>query len=220
MNGGKGKSRTEVSPSMIPRPEVREPSATVSGTKACPPAAMSFHAGSPDRRRRFNFARMTAPGNRRTPTRFAIAFQFSDYKWVFPFAAVLVILVLPDSTTAQSQSNAPPSSILLLDPFGRAVEVPTSALPADLLPPSRVGLLHQFPELVEGTEAPLEIQRRREAAAEGLRGFQFFPDVQPRLMPYLASVDGFGNTALKPGPLFATSLAEPLVQQPKYWLSE
>ena len=135
-------------------------------------------------------------------------------------ATGLVILAGPVSTNGQSVSNTPPERILLLDPFGHAVEVPTNALPADLLPPSRVGLENQFPDLLEGTQVPEEIQRRHEAAEKRLFGFQFFPEVQPRLMPYLASVDDFGNTALKPGPLFATDLAEPLVQQPKYWLSE
>ena len=55
---------------------------------------------------------------------------------------------------------------------------------------------------------------------EGLVRFQWFPATPPPLMPYLASFDEHGNTALRPGPLIDVVPFEPLVQGGKYWLAE
>jgi hypothetical protein len=49
---------------------------------------------------------------------------------------------------------------------------------------------------------------------------QFFPAIQPRVMPYLASFDEHGNTALRPGALWSFVPLDALVQGGKYWLGE
>ena len=73
---------------------------------------------------------------------------------------------------------------------------------------------------VEGIGLPDEVMQRTEEARQAAPPFQFFPAVPPRLMPYLASQDEFGNTAIRPGPLIPFFPLEPIVQGGKYWLSE
>jgi carbohydrate-selective porin OprB len=51
-------------------------------------------------------------------------------------------------------------------------------------------------------------------------GFQYFPAVDPVLMPYFTTQDEYGNTATRPGALFRVAPFEPIVQGAKYWLSE
>ena len=116
-----------------------------------------------------------------------------------------------------SLSNAPSGDVLLLDSLGRIVKVPTNELPAELHPPSNIGLKHQIPTPTRGASMSDEVQRRLQ---EGETGFQFFPALPPRLMPYLGSLDEFGNTAIRPGPLIPLAPLEPLVQGGKYRLSE
>src|SRR5262249_29623276 len=126
----------------------------------------------------------------------------------------------PAAAADPGRSNAPPTEVLLLDSLGNAVPAPTNALPPGLLPPERIGLRHQIPNPLPGAKSPIEIQQRRDAAQEGLAAFEWFPAAQPRLGSYLAGLDEYGNTALRPGPLFFFTPLEQLVQQPKYWLSE
>src|SRR5947207_547646 len=73
---------------------------------------------------------------------------------------------------------------------------------------------------MKGASMPPEILKRIDAAKQGQAELQFFPSVQPRMMPYLASQDQFGNTAARPGALFPLMPVEPLVQGAKYWLSD
>ena len=110
--------------------------------------------------------------------------------------------------------------MLLLDQLGHPVGVPTNAVHRSLLPPRDLGLKHQTPNPVEGTAVPDEVLQRLEESREGLVGFQWFPATPPPLMPYLASFDEHGNTALRPGPLIDVVPFEPLVQGGKYWLAE
>ena len=117
----------------------------------------------------------------------------------------------------EAPSNSAPQEVLLLDRLGQVVKVPTNEMPAGLLPPPAVGLKQQTPEPVEGTSQPDEIQQRNRDAAVG---FRFLPTVPPPLPPYLASQNQFGNTAARPGPLFAYYPLEPYVQGPKDRLSE
>ena len=136
--------------------------------------------------------------------------------------ATLTALVLAVSAGAgfavePSLSNAPSGDVLLLDSLGRIVKVPTNELPAELHPPSNIGLKHQIPTPTRGASMSDEVQRRLQ---EGETGFQFFPALPPRLMPYLGSLDEFGNTAIRPGPLIPLAPLEPLVQGGKYRLSE
>ena len=110
----------------------------------------------------------------------------------------LLLLMLAASVAARAQSNSPPGAILLLDNLGRVVKVPTNEVPSQLHPPANIGLKHQIPNPRNGSIMSGEVQQRLQ---EGAAGFQFFPAVPPRLMPYLASQDDFGNTAIRPGAL-------------------
>jgi len=134
-----------------------------------------------------------------------------------PAVAAAAVLALTVSAAEPGASNAPPGEALLLDRLNRVVKVPTNELPAGFIPPPAVGLERQIPEPIQGASQPAEIQQRdREAVV----GFRFLPPVPPPLSPYLASQNQFGNTAVRPGPLFPIYPLEPYVQGPKYWLSE
>jgi len=85
-----------------------------------------------------------------------------------------------------------------------------------LLPPAGIGLKHQTPDPIQGVKVPDEVFLRRTEAGP----FQFFPPVAPRLMSYLASLDEYGNTALRPGALIPFFPLEPIVQGGKYLLAE
>jgi hypothetical protein len=118
---------------------------------------------------------------------------------------------------APGESNSAPGTMLLIDSLGRVVSVPTNEVPSGLGPPSGTGINRQIPQPSEGSIVPDEVlQRTREGAA----GFQFFPAVPPALNSYLASQDEYGNTAMRPGPLFPIAPFEPIVQGGKYWLSD
>jgi porin len=128
-----------------------------------------------------------------------------------------MLLRLTTQAADRSSSNSPSGDVLLLDRLGRVVQVPTNEMPAGFLPPPSVGLQRQRPEPIEGSSQPDEIQQRNRKAAVG---FRFLPAVPPPLPPYLASQNQFGNLAARPGPLLPTYPLEPMVQGPKYWLSE
>ena len=131
--------------------------------------------------------------------------------------AVVAAMVALPSAADPALSNTPAGKMLLLDHFGRAVQVSTNEMPAGFIPPPAVGLERQIPAPVQGTSQPNEIQQRGRDAAIGFRSL---PSVPPVLQPYLASQDEYGNTAARPGPLFPAYPLESLVQGPKYWLSE
>jgi carbohydrate-selective porin OprB len=134
---------------------------------------------------------------------------------------VLAAALTAASATALADganTSAPPSGdMLLLDSLGRVVAVPTNEVPAALQPAEDIGLERQMPNPVGGSSMPLEILQREGA---GVSGFQFFPAHRPRLMPYLASQDDFGNTAIRPGSLFFLTPLEGPLQGGKYRLSE
>ena len=135
-------------------------------------------------------------------------------------AAVLwMVSVLTIGAADMSATNSSADQILLLDNLGRVVKVSTNAVPSDLQPPAGIGLTNQIPDPVQGSSLPDEVLQRSEQSREGRAGFQFFPATPPQLMPYLAGVDDYGNTALRPGPLFSFFPLEPLVQGGKYDLS-
>ncbi len=115
-------------------------------------------------------------------------------------------------------TNSPPGNMLLLDGMGRVVSVPTNEVPPALRPAAGIGLGRQTPNPVTGASMPQEIHQRER---EGAVGFQFFPATPPPLMPYLASQDDYGNTAIRPGALFSSfAPLEGPVQGTKYWLSD
>ena len=120
----------------------------------------------------------------------------------------------------QSLTNAPSGEILYTDSFGRTVKASTNEVPRDLQPPASVGLKGQIPEVTRGTSLTGAARQRNEESREGAKGFKWFPSFNPPLMPYLASQDVFGNTAIRPGALVSVFPAEPWVQGGKYWLSQ
>lgn len=131
--------------------------------------------------------------------------------------AAALLLALTVHAAEQAPSNSPPKDVLLLDPMGRLVKVPTNEVSAALQPSPEVGLTNQTPAPAKGASMPAEVvQRQREAAVES----RLFPAAQPPLMPYLGSLDLLGNTATRPGPLISFFPFEPIVREAKYWLSE
>ena len=134
--------------------------------------------------------------------------------------AVATVLSAMAAFAADPASRTPPNEMLLLDSLGRAVTVATNQVPQSLQPSAAVGLQHQIPDPLPGASLPPEVSGRLQDAREGAPPFQFFPAVPPRLMPYLGSLDEFGNTALRPGALFNFVPLEAPVVGAKYWLSE
>jgi hypothetical protein len=118
----------------------------------------------------------------------------------------------------QPPADASPGDVFLTDSLGRSVAVPESSLPQKLLPPRDIGLGRQEPDSVRGAKQALRVRERAEAARKP--GFQLFPATQPRLMPYLATLDELGNTAVAPGPLVDIFPFEGLAQGSKYRASE
>jgi hypothetical protein len=120
----------------------------------------------------------------------------------------------------QGPSTGAADEVLLTGNLGELVKVPASTLPPDLLPPPAIGLRSQIPNPARGAKIPMPVRQRLQETREGKEEFQFFPSYQPRLMPYLASQDEFGNTAIRPGALIPSTPVEALVQRGKYLLSE
>jgi porin len=134
--------------------------------------------------------------------------------------AVLLAAALPTQAIAEEATNASPPRMLLIDPLGHPVTVPTNAVSPGLLPPPGMGVKSQVPTPARGGSVPESVLQRQQESREGKKAFTFFPSYQPRLMPYLASQDAHGNTAIKPGPLLPASPLDVAVQQGKYWVSE
>ena len=117
-------------------------------------------------------------------------------------------------------TNAPGDQMLMTDDFGKLVVVPTNAVSSQFRPPSGISITNQVPSPTPGTPIPGPVQEREQNQRAGRDQLQFFPPFAPRLAPYLASVDQFGNTALKPGALFPWAPNDVLPQRAKYWASE
>lgn len=114
---------------------------------------------------------------------------------------------------------SPSGKMLMIDAFGRAVEVPTNEVPQDLQPPADIGLKRQTPNPIEGVNLPDAVVRRMQEGREGAKGFQFFPPYQPELMPYLAGFNNHGNSALRPGALTSYVPLDVPIQGVKFALS-
>lgn len=138
-------------------------------------------------------------------------------------AAVILTVSLSEALTnavAEGLTNSSASGMLLISPLGQPVKVPTNAVPPGLLPPPRMGLNSQVPTPARGGSVPEPVIQRQEEAREGHDTLEFFPPYQPMIMPYLASQDELGNTAIKPGPLIPSTPLDVAAQQAKYWMSE
>lgn len=129
--------------------------------------------------------------------------------------AAPVAVGLPERVAAGEPTNAAPAGVILISPPGHAVSVPTNAVPRSLLPPAGIGLKSQVPTPARGSPAPDLVLDRLEESRQGHQAFEFFPAYQPRLMPYLAAQDEFGNTTIKPGPFIPTTPLDAAVQQGK-----
>ena len=117
-------------------------------------------------------------------------------------------------------TNAPPGEILQTDSLGRVVKVTTNQLNQSLLPRGDLQLRRQLPATAKGTSMSDEALKRTQEERAGKEALEFFPTAPPRLMPYLASQDEFGNTAGHPGALISVAPLESLVQGAKTALSD
>jgi len=137
-------------------------------------------------------------------------------------AVAIVLTVSPWTARGADSSgtNTPPRHVFTTGPLGQLVQVPTNDVPQGLLPPAGMGLNFQIPHPARGTKIPDAVLRRLHESRAGQDELQFFPSVQPRLMPYLGAQDEFGNTAFRAGPLIPSTPLDSLPQQGKYWLSE
>ena len=136
------------------------------------------------------------------------------------FAVILLLATLTLRAAGQSLSNSPPTEVLLLDSLGRTVSVPTNKLPSELQPSAGVGLKYRIPAPTRGQNMPAAILQSLQKDRGAATGFQFLPAVPPQLMPYPASQDEFGNTAIRPGALISFFPLEPIIEDGKYWLSD
>jgi porin len=109
-----------------------------------------------------------------------------------------------------------PTDVILIDSLGHAVGVAPEQLPKGLAPPPNVGIERQVPRPAPGRRLPDTLLQRMDSGRAQV--LTLFPAASPRLEPYLAAQDEFGNTAFKPGPLIDVSPLEPFVQAAKYWL--
>lgn len=126
-------------------------------------------------------------------------------------AAASVIVITASETPVSSADD-----LLLLDNLGRVVRVPKAEIPSSLQTPTGDSA-PQISNPTAGASLPLDIMQR---SHPGTNGFQFFPSTPPPLMPYLAGVDEFGNSAIRPGALFFLTPLENPVQRAKYRLSD
>jgi hypothetical protein len=143
----------------------------------------------------------------------------SSSRLIRGLAVASALLMLPAACGWASvlESNSAPGNVLLIDSLGRIVRTTTNEVSSGLLPPPEEGLKRLIPQPREGSIMPDEVLQ---LIWEGQTGFQWFPAVPPVLAPYLASQDEYGNTVMRPGPLFRVAPFEPYVQGGKYWLSE
>jgi carbohydrate-selective porin OprB len=133
------------------------------------------------------------------------------------FLAVALTAPLTVCFAGANGSGSSSDNMLLLDSLGRVVAVPTNEVPSELRPATGSGLDRQIPTPTAGSSMPLELLQR---LRKDTNGFQFFSAVPSPLMPYLASQDEYGNTAVRPGALFSFIPLDGPVQGGKYWLSE
>jgi len=133
----------------------------------------------------------------------------------------MALLALGLTINAAEPAPSPPRSdeLLLTDPLGRVVRVPTNEVPDNLLPPGG-SLRSQIPSAQRGMQLGEPVQRRLEESRQGHEGFLWFPPFQPELLPYLAAQDEFGNTAISPGALIRSTPFDVWPQRAKYGLSE
>jgi hypothetical protein len=136
-----------------------------------------------------------------------------------PVALVLAALVTcaEAACAADTNTNAAPDHLLLIDRFGKPLSTSTNDVPFSLQPPASVGLGQQIPSSPKGAPMSDEVsQRILDSKTERL----WFPTTPPVLMPYLANLDEYGNTAIQPGAVFSIEPTSEAAQSLKYGASE
>jgi len=118
---------------------------------------------------------------------------------------------------ADPQTNAASTQLLLIDRLGNAVRTPTNEVHSSLHPPEAVGMGHQIPVPQKGAPMPDEVRQR---IKDSKTDRQWFSPTPPDMMPYLANLDEYGNTAIQPGPLVTIEPFSAGAQSLKYWASE
>ena len=132
-------------------------------------------------------------------------------------AFLLAAAAVLASVAAEAQTNAAPQDLLLLNRFGKSIRVSTNDVAPSLHPPAPVGLGHQIPSPAKGAAMSKEVRQR---IVQSKTDREWFPSTPPVLMPYLAGLDDFGNTALQEGALSPREPQSMLAQKAKYALSE
>jgi porin len=132
------------------------------------------------------------------------------------WTATLAMLALAfDAAQGQTHTNSAP--LLLHDRLGRTVHASTNEVNPVLLPPPSTGLSNQIPTAPKGTPQSEEIHRR---ILESKTGREWLPPTPPVLMPYLANLDEYGNTAIQPGAVFPVDPLSKIPQAGKYAASD
>jgi porin len=122
---------------------------------------------------------------------------------------------LPEWSSAFRAAGRDPmeSPARLMDSLIHIARAPPTEPPMERIEPK-----HGIPSPPRGAMPPADLLRLMEEARE--ETFTLFPAVSPRLMPYLASLDEYGNTATQPGALIPVTLLDSLAQKAKLWLSK
>ena len=129
--------------------------------------------------------------------------------------------MLPMLVAAEPAStNSAADHVLLNGALGQPINMPTNAVPSNLLPPARIGLEYQLPQPARGLPVPESVEQRVHEAQQQQTRPELFPAAQPSLMPYLAADHEFGNTAIAPDPLIPSTPWDALMQGAKYELSQ
>jgi hypothetical protein len=131
--------------------------------------------------------------------------------------AIIVLNLAGVASAADAPKSTTSTNLLLIDRFGKPILRSTNEVPASLQPPPSVGLGQQVPSTPKGAQMPEPV---RERVAESKIGRQWFPTTPPVLMPYLAGIDEFGNTAFQPGAVFPIDPQSLPAVRGKYALSE
>jgi porin len=132
-------------------------------------------------------------------------------------ALVAFVAAARSACASDPQTNASSNRLLLIDRLGNPLRVSTNEVPSSLHPPASIGLGHQIPVSPKGMPISDEVRQR---ILESKTDRQWFAPTPPVLMPYLANLDEYGNTAIQPGPLFSIEPLSTAAQQAKYWASE
>jgi len=131
------------------------------------------------------------------------------------FVALKVASWIFASTPLSAQTDS--DDRLFVDSLGRTVHVSRDDVDSSLHPPATTDLRLQIPTAPKGTSQSDEVRQR---ILESKTGREWFPPTPPVLMPYLANLDEYGNTALQPGAVFSTDPISQVVQAGKNALSE